>query len=59
MLWALQPSRLRLERPVSSDRRNRDALIKRLHSAEDERWLHLAELKRRRAEADSGLIAAE
>jgi hypothetical protein len=56
MLWALQP---RLERPVSSDRRNRDALIKRLHSAEAESWLHLAELKRRCAEADSGLIAAE
>jgi hypothetical protein len=36
-----------------------DARIKRLHAAEAERWLRLAELKRRPAESDRGLIVTE
>jgi hypothetical protein len=34
-----------------------DARIKRLHAAEAERWLHLAELKRRPTESGRELIA--
>jgi hypothetical protein len=36
-----------------------DARIKRLHAAEAERWLRLADLKPRTEVQDGGLIAAE
>jgi hypothetical protein len=36
-----------------------DARIKQLHAAEAVRWLRLAELKRRPAESDRGLIVTE
>jgi uncharacterized membrane protein len=45
---------------ITLAQRATDARIKRLYAAEAERWLRLAELKRRVAESDSGrLIAAE
>jgi hypothetical protein len=36
-----------------------DARVKRLHTAEAERWLRLADLKPRTEVRDGGLIAAE